>query len=105
MAGLLTSGSESKNSFVISAASGWSVDRGSATITEGGCEEEKGLIEIKTSDETEEIKIFTEQDLSLRFNGFNVAKEKEYVVFSSAYGTGASITADGLNVSKNYNKF
>lgn len=55
-------------------------------------------------DKDEEIGIFTSPKLFLNFEGFNVTPGKDCVTFSSAPGTGASVSADKLSIGPEYNK-
>ena len=56
-------------------------------------------------EENGEMEIFTEPKMSVNFNGFNVSSNNDCVVLSSAPGTGASISADKLEIGCEYNKF
>ena len=53
----------------------------------------------------DEIKIITEPNIPVSFNGFNITRDGDCVSFSSAPGTGASISADNLSIGCEYNKF
>ena len=52
-----------------------------------------------------DIKIITEPKMSVSFNGFNVLRDGDCVMFSSAPGTGASVSAENLNIGSEYSKF
>ena len=56
-------------------------------------------------EENGELKIYTEPKMSVNFNGFNVSSINDCVVLSSAHGTGASVSADNLDIDSKYNKF
>ena len=56
-------------------------------------------------EQNDEIKIPTEPKMNVSFNGFNVHGGCDFVAFSSAPGTGASISAVELNIAPEYGRF
>lgn len=66
------------------------------------CEEHVEVSEI--INDKAEYKVVTNPDMKLVFGGFNFITAENYVGFSSAPGTGASVTAEKLDIS-GYSKF
>ena len=74
-------------------------------IPDGAFGEEYEFEKYKKSDKVEKFKIFTEPQFFISFGGFNVRQVGDMVCFSSAPGTGASVSAYGICISPQYSKF
>lgn len=74
-------------------------------IPDGAFEEEYEYEKYLTSNKIEKFKVSTTPEFYVGFNGFNIRQNGDAISFSSAPGTGASLSTYGTCISKEYKKF
>lgn len=76
-----------------------------ARIPEGEFHEDYSYERYINADVPARLQIKTEPQMTVSYFGFNVRQTGDCVTFGSAPGTGASLTADGFLVSREYTRF
>ncbi len=80
-------------------------DAVSERVSEGDFDEEYSFEQYLLPDKVERFNIRTTPEFLVRIGGFNIRRSDELVSFSSAPGTGASISASGIHIRPDNNRF